>query len=100
MTGDGAVRADVWLWRARFFKTRGLAAAFIAAGKARVESGGPPRRLEKPAAPVRPGDLLTFPLRGRIVRLRILAPGVRRGPAAEARALYELLDDANGAGDA
>jgi ribosome-associated heat shock protein Hsp15 len=48
-------------------------------------------RAVKPAAAVRPGDVLTFALGARVVVVRILGPGARRGPAAEARTLYEDL---------
>lgn len=78
-------RLDKWLWQARFFKTRGTAAREIAAGHVRVNTA----RAGKPAQAVGPGDILTF-LQGRRVRVvRILALATRRGPAAEARTLYE-----------
>jgi len=77
-------RADKWLWHARFFKTRGLAAGVISAGKLRV-NGNPVR---KPSFGVRPGDKLTFP-QGRQIRvIEILAFATRRGPAVEAQKLY------------
>lgn len=82
------MRADKWLWHARFFKTRGLATKLIAAGHLRVNSD----KVSKPSFGVGPGDVLTFP-QGRGVRvIRILALSTRRGPAPEAQSLYDDLD--------
>mgnify|MGYP006277236759 CR=1 FL=1 len=76
-------RIDKWLWRARFFKTRSLAAQAVACG---LRING--RRVEKPGATVRPGDVLTF-ARGRtIFVVEIAALGDRRGPPREARTLF------------
>ena len=83
-------RVDKWLWRARFFKTRGLAAGLAGSGRLRINS----EHVAKPAQPVRPGDVLTFPQGNRIRVIRIEALGSRRGPAPEARALYTDLDQA------
>ena len=83
-------RVDKWLWRARFFKTRGLAAELAGSGRLRINS----EHVAKPAQPVRPGDVLTFPQGDRIRVIRIEALGARRGPAPEARALYTDLDEA------
>lgn len=82
-TEDSAARLDVWLWRARFFKTRALAAKAAAQGL-RVNG----QRTLKPGARVRPGDVLTFAQGGQVRVIEIVAPGARRGPAAEAQALY------------
>lgn len=90
-------RIDVWLWRARFLKTRALAAAFVEDGKVRrasLQPGGHPTRLHKAGAPVRPGDILVFALTGRLIQARIKALGTRRGPAAEAQTLYEFVEEA------
>lgn len=85
-TGDRQ-RADKWLWQARFFKTRRLAADLLAAGRVRLNGA----HLKKPSAALRPGDMLTFP-QGRQIRVvRVLALSRRRGPASEAQALYEDL---------
>jgi ribosome-associated heat shock protein Hsp15 len=82
-----SLRLDKWLWQARFFKTRSLAARIVAEGRVRVNA----ERVTKPACAVAVGDTLTFP-QGRAVRVvRIAALGSRRGPAAEAQALYEDL---------
>ena len=83
------VRVDKWLWQARFFKTRGLAAGLAGSGRLRINS----EHVAKPAQPVRPGDVLTFPQGDRIRVIRIEALGTRRGPAPEARALYADLDE-------
>ena len=82
------IRIDKWLWQARFFKTRSLAAKEVSAEHVRVNSD----RATKPAAQVAPGDVLTFPQARAIRVIRILALGTRRGPAPEAQALYEDLD--------
>ena len=90
-------RIDVWLWRARFLKTRALAAAFVEGGNVRrasLQPGGAPTRLQKAGAPVRPGDILVFALAGRLIQARIKALGMRRGPAAEAQTLFEFVEEA------
>ncbi len=76
-------RLDKWLWRARFFKTRSLAAKAVSAG-VRLNA----RRVEKPGASVRVGDVLTFSRDGAVFVVEIRALGARRGPAAEARTLW------------
>jgi ribosome-associated heat shock protein Hsp15 len=86
-------RVDVWLWRARFFKTRSLAARVIEEGGVRLTRGGARTPLEKPSRTVRCGDVLAFPQGPRWLAVKVEAVGVRRGPAPEARALYSLLDD-------
>ena len=88
----GACRIDVWLWRARFVKTRGLAAALVERGAVRLTHNGRQTRLDKPSRSIHAGDLLTFAQNGRVTSLRIEALGGRRGPPEEARALYALLD--------
>lgn len=90
---EDACRADVWLWRARFFKTRSLAAKFIEEGRVRTTRAGAETRLDKPARPLKPGDEVVFALGGRLVAVRVEALGERRGPAAEARALYSPLQE-------
>lgn len=87
---DAKLRADKWLWQARFFKTRGRAAELAGSGKLRING----LHAAKPAQPVKPGDVLTFPLGRRIRVIRIEALGHRRGPAAEAQALYTDLEPA------
>jgi ribosome-associated heat shock protein Hsp15 len=85
-------RLDVWLWRARFFKTRSLAARIVDEGGVRLSRGGARTPLDKPSRSVRCGDVLTFAKGPRWVVVRVEALGVRRGPAPEARALYCVLE--------
>lgn len=87
--GEAACRIDVWLWRARFFRSRGLAAGFVEAGRVRLgRPGQGETRLDKASRLVRPGDRLLFVLGGRVSELVVESCGLRRGPAAEARTLY------------
>ncbi|WP_106744730.1 RNA-binding S4 domain-containing protein [Yoonia maritima] len=79
------IRLDKWLWHARFFKSRSLAAGVVTSGKVRVD--GTP--VSKPARAVGPGDVLTFIQADATKVVRILGCGERRGPAPEAQALYE-----------
>ncbi len=88
-----ACRADVWLWRARFFKTRSLAAKYVDEGRVRLTRAGQQSRLDKPARPVKVGDQLVFALGGRLIAIRIEGMGDRRGPASEARELYSTLPE-------
>jgi ribosomal 50S subunit-recycling heat shock protein len=85
-------RADLWLWHARFFKTRPLAAAFLEKGRVRVARNGQETRLDKPSRTLRPGDVVTFALGGRVISVRVEAVGERRGPAEEARTLYSEVE--------
>ena len=86
-----ACRADVWLWRARFFRTRSLAARVIEEGGVRLTRGGAGVSLDKPSRQVRLGDVIAFPVGDKWLAARVEALGLRRGPAAEARTLYTLL---------
>lgn len=79
-----SVRLDLWLWTARFFKTRALAAAAIDSGK--VELNG---HKTKRGKAVRPGDALRVRLGPYAHHLTVLGLSRRRGPAAEASALYQ-----------
>ena len=90
---DESCRADVWLWRARFFKTRSLAARFLDEGRVRMTRGGVETRLDKASRALKPGDEVVFALGGRLVAVRVEAMGERRGPAAEARTLYSPLQE-------
>lgn len=81
------LRIDKWLWHARFCKTRASAQRKVETGLIRLNG----QRVEKPSALVRPGDMLTLPIAREVIVLRVLALGTRRGPLAEARALYERL---------
>jgi ribosome-associated heat shock protein Hsp15 len=86
--GDSDLRLDKWLWFARFTKSRSLATKLVSDGKMRV-NGVP---TQKAHYAVKIGDVLTFALGPHIRVIRIAALGVRRGPAPEARLLYEDLD--------
>lgn len=85
--GTGALRLDKWLWYCRIVKSRTLAARLIAEGKARLNR----ERIDKPSQQVKPGDVVTLAAGGRIRILRVQSLGTRRGPPAEAQALYEDL---------
>ncbi len=89
---EEACRVDVWLWRARFAKTRSLAAKIVDEGRVRMIRARQETRLDKPSRTVKIGDELVFALGGRLIAIRIEAMGERRGPAPEARALYTDLD--------
>lgn len=87
-------RVDVWLYRARLARTRADAARLVGEGNVRLRRGEDVRRLEKPSSEVAPGDALLFAQHGRVRAVHVLGLGPRRGPAAEARALYRELDAA------
>lgn len=84
-------RVDKWLWYTRLFKSRSLAAKFVETGKIRVRTGEERTKLSKPSQTVRVGDILTFPYGDHIKIVKVREPGKRRGPAPEARLLYEDL---------
>lgn len=81
---DNSIRIDKWLWAARFFKTRALAAEAVAGGKVKVNG-----ERAKAAKSVRPGDELAVRIGPYEHVLRVKALSARRGPAKEAAALYE-----------
>lgn len=81
---SGKIRIDKWLWFARFFKTRSLAAKQVGAGHVRVNG----HKVLKPAQNVTAGDVLTFAQGAQIRVVEVVAPGARRGPAQEAQTLY------------
>lgn len=81
------LRLDKWLWHARFFKSRTLAAKQCGAGRVRINR----QPAEKAHQMVRPGDVLTFPQGNDVRVVRVVALGERRGPAPEAQELYEDL---------
>ncbi len=85
------LRIDKWLWYARFFKTRSLAAKFVAAGHIKItrKEGDLATRVNKPRTAVQPGFVLSFILGERVRIIHILDCGKRRGPAPEAQTLYE-----------
>jgi ribosome-associated heat shock protein Hsp15 len=77
------IRLDIWLWAARFFKTRALAKHAVETGK--VEIGG---QRAKPARAVRVGDELKIARGEEIFELQVTALADQRGPAPVARTLY------------
>ncbi|MGD9830562.1 MAG: RNA-binding S4 domain-containing protein [Hyphomicrobiaceae bacterium] len=87
MGDDASQRLDKWIWYARLVKSRTLAARLVSEGKVRRNK----ERVSRASASVIPGDVLTIVLGPKVRILRIVAPGTRRGPASEARLLYEDL---------
>lgn len=83
----GRVRLDKWLWAARFFKTRSLAAEGIAGGKVTVND-----ERVKPARNVQAGDLVSVRIGPYQHSVLVRAVSERRGPASAAAELYEETD--------
>jgi ribosome-associated heat shock protein Hsp15 len=81
---DGRVRLDKWLWAARFFKTRALAAEAVEGGKFQVNGDRPKR-----ARPLQVGDEVRVRLGPYEHTISVRALSARRGPASEAAGLYE-----------
>lgn len=82
-------RLDLWLWCARVAKARGDCAALVEAGGVRLNR----QPADKAHARLRVGDVLTIARHGRVRVWRVVALAGRRGPPAEARALYDDLSD-------
>lgn len=82
-----SVRMDKWLWAARFFKTRALAARACELG--RIQSHG---QLAKPARDVKVGDMLQIKTEGGDFQVEVLLLSEVRGPAAVAQTLYRETD--------
>ena len=87
--GADSIRLDKWLWFTRFFKSRTLATRFLEEGKARLRGS-----VAKSHARIRVDDVITFSLRGNVCIVAVRQLGTRRGPAPEARTLYEDLSPA------
>ena len=88
-----SLRLDKFLWFARIVKTRALAQDLAEKGRIRIAG----RVVDRAHAPVRVGDVLSFAQRGEVRVLKVEALPARRGPPAEARALYsELTSEAGG----
>ena len=83
-TAAAKLRLDKWLWHARFFKTRTLAARQVSDGHVRVNGD----RVSKPAFGVGSGDVLTFAQARQVRVIQVVALASRRGPGAEAQTLY------------
>jgi ribosome-associated heat shock protein Hsp15 len=86
VTSD-TLRLDKFLWFARLAKTRSFAQEVAEAGHMRISG----RTVDRAHAAVRIGDVLSFPLHGRVRVIRVEALPTRRGPAAEARLCYADL---------
>jgi ribosome-associated heat shock protein Hsp15 len=78
-------RLDKWLWCARFMRARSDCAALVAEGRVRINR----QPTDKAHARLRPGDVLTLPVRGDVRVIRVLALATRRGPTSEAAKLFE-----------
>lgn len=85
MAADGRQRIDKWLFFARAVKSRSLAAKLVVAGRVRINRD----KAAQASDLVRPGDVLTITLDRNIRVWKVVAAGARRGPAEEARGLYE-----------
>lgn len=81
------MRIDLWLWHARFFRTRSMAARAVKGTRFRLNR----QLVNKTSRSVRAGDVLTFPRGDEIVVVEVIGFAERRGGASEARTLYRLL---------
>ena len=88
-------RLDKWLWCARFMKVRAACARWVADGSVRINR----QPTDKPHARLRPGDVLTLRLGTGVRVVRVLALATRRGPATEARTLFEEVAEPGCVGD-
>lgn len=86
------LRVDKWLWAARFYKTRSLAAAAVEAGQVRV--GG--ERI-KPSRAIHAGDTVEVRKAGLVWTVEVADVGDRRGSATDAARLYRERDDSRAA---
>lgn len=93
--GDARVRIDKWLWAARFYRTRSLAALAIDAGHVRVDG-----ERVKPSHPVRPASRVTIRKRELAFDVEVLEVSERRGGAPEAARLYRETAESVAARDA
>ncbi len=82
-------RLDKWLFCARFYRTRTIAQEAASAGKVRLNG----MKIDKPGHILKPGDVLTLGRGAEVMAVRVLALAERRGPAIEARTLYEVIPD-------
>lgn len=83
------MRLDRYLFFIRLVKSRTLAQALIEQGHIRIDG----KRVAKPSEEIREGSVISLPLHSRVRILRVTALPSRRGPAAEARAHYEEIDE-------
>lgn len=82
------LRVDKWLWAARFFKTRSLASDAVSGGKVKVNDAA-----TKPAREIKVGDRLDIANGETRWVVSVKALSDKRGPAPEARLLYEETPD-------
>ncbi len=87
MVEVGRIRVDKWLFFARVAKSRTLAAKMVGDGRIRVNRD----KIDQPSHMLKADDVLTVALDRRVLILKLLRIGTRRGPAEEARTLYEDL---------
>lgn len=87
MAKSDRIRIDKWLWHARFFRSRVLAQKAAESGIVRLNGA----RVVKSGLGVKCGDVLTIPQGREALAVRVVAFGIRRGTATEARALYEIV---------
>ena len=85
---DEPLRIDKWLWAARFFTTRSLAAKAVEGGKVRLNGAA-----AKPARALKPGDELAIRAGGLGWVVEVMALSRQRGPAARAALLYTERED-------
>ena len=83
------IRIDKWLWHARFYRTRALAQDAAESGHVRLNGA----RVVKSGQGIKIGDVLTVPTGREVLAVRVTGFGLRRGPAPEARTLYEIVAD-------
>lgn len=86
-SAEARQRIDKWLWFARLAKTRTQAQALVTAGAVRINR----QKIGNASHAVRVGDALTVTLSASVRILRVTQTGERRGPAAEARLLYDEI---------
>ena len=82
------MRIDKLLYALRFAKTRGVAQRWIGEGHMRRNGA----RVVRQDLAIVPGDVLTLPLRARVLVIEVVELPLRRGPAHEAQACYRVLD--------
>lgn len=85
--GPASERIDKWLFFSRIVKSRSLAAKLVSAGHVRVDGV----KISQPSRSIKPGETITLIKDARVIVAQILSCGERRGPASEARMLYEDL---------
>ncbi len=91
-TEKAVIRVDIWLWRARFFKTRAIATDYVNRKGVRLTRAEQTRKTDKAGLRVGAGDILTFYKAKTLESVEILDIGTRRGPANEAQSLYRRLE--------